>query len=539
MAARFNVFHLSAVSHRGVSPVLLALVLTAGSVADFWARASIELTTASIADIDEAFSAGALTSERLTRLYLQRIEAYDKKGPALNAVLMLNPHALDDARALDAERKSKGARGPLHGIPVLLKANIETAGLPATAGFYGLRDSIANRDAEVTRRLRAAGCVILGLTNMSEFASGPAISTLGGQIRNPHALDRSPQGSSGGSAAAIAARFATFSIGTDTGGSVRGPSAVNGIAGLRPSMGLVGRGGIIPLALSLDTAGPMAPSVADLATVMNVIVGADPRDPTVADREAVDYRAELPQATLQGARLGLIRDYMGADSEADAVIEHAVQVLRSHGAEVMDVPLPRFVPGLMLGSYEAIRDAEFPVQIEAYLSSLSGDNLPRTHADIIQLGNQLLGNPNGRWTPNPVRLQGHRREATTSMTDQPYLSSLNEARTIVTDTMRWLLTRYRLDALISPTSRPARLIAEEGTIVPPGWRAFASMTGWPDLTVPVGFTTNPALPVGMSFLGPAFSEAKILGLGVALERALPVRRLPISTPPLAGERIEY
>ena len=362
---------------------------------ELWARASIELTTASIADINEAFSAGALTSERLTQLYVRRIEAYDKKGPALNAILILNPHALDDARALDAERKSKGPRGPLHGIPVLLKANIETAGLPATAGFYGLRDSIANRDAEVTRRLRAAGCVILGLTNMSEFATGPAISTLGGQIRNPHALDRSPQGSSGGSAAAIAARFATFSIGTDTGGSVRGPAAVTGIAGLRPSLGLVGRGGIIPLALSLDTAGPMAPSVADLAIVLNVIVGADPRDPAVADREPVDYRSELSRATLRGARLGLIRDYMGADSGADAVIEQAVQVLRAHGAEVIDVPLPRFIPGLVLGSYEAIRDAEFRVQIEAYLASLPGAGLPRTHADIIQLGTQLVGKPSG------------------------------------------------------------------------------------------------------------------------------------------------
>jgi amidase len=539
MAERFNVFHLSTVLRPGVLVVLVALVLTPVSGDELWARASIELTTASMADINEAFSAGALTSERLTQLYLRRIEAYDKKGPALNAILMLNPHALDDARTLDAERKSKGPRGPLHGIPVLLKANIETAGLPATAGFYGLRDSIANRDAEVTRRLRAAGCVILGLTNMSEFATGPAISTLGGQIRNPHALDRSPQGSSGGSAAAIAARFATFSIGTDTGGSVRGPSAVTGIAGLRPSLGLVGRGGIIPLALSLDTAGPMAPSVADLAIVLNVIVGADPRDPAVADREPVDYRSELSRATLRGARLGLIRDYMGADSGADAVIEQAVQVLRAHGAEVIDVPLPRFIPGLVLGSYEAIRDAEFRVQIEAYLASLPGAGLPRTHADIIQLGTQLVGKPSGAWIPNPVRLEGHRREATTSMKDQPYLSSINEARKIVTDTLSWLVTRYRLDALISPTSRPARLIAEEGTIVPPGWRTFASMTGWPDLTVPVGFTTNPALPVGMSFLGPAFSEAKLLALGVALERALPVRRLPVFTPPLADERIEY
>ena len=212
----------SSLRRPGTAPALAALVLAAGTSVgvSVEGRASIELTNASIADLQAAFAAGALTSERLTQLYLARIDAYDKKGPALNAILTLNPRAVEDARALDAERKSKGARGPLHGIPVLLKANIAAAGLPWTAGFYGLRDSVAQRDAEVTRRLRAAGCVILGLTNMSEFAAGPAISSLGGQMKNPHALDRSPQGSSGGSGAAIAAAFAAFSIGTDTGGSV-------------------------------------------------------------------------------------------------------------------------------------------------------------------------------------------------------------------------------------------------------------------------------------------------------------------------------
>jgi amidase len=226
------------------------------------ARRTFDLTTASIADIAAAFAAGALSCERLTRLYLARIAAYDQAGPRLNAVRHLNPRAVQDAQALDAERRAGTVRSLLHGIPVLLKANIDVAGWPATAGFHGLRDSIARDDAEQVRRLRRAGCLVLGLTNMSEFASGPALSTLGGQIRNPFAPDRSPAGSSGGSGAAVAAAFSTFALGTDTGGSIRGPSSANGIAGLRPTFGLTGRGGIIPLALSLDTVGPMAGSVA-------------------------------------------------------------------------------------------------------------------------------------------------------------------------------------------------------------------------------------------------------------------------------------
>lgn len=207
---------------------------------------------------------------------------------------------MDEARSLDAERKAKGPRGPLHGIPVLLKANIETVGLPATAGFHGLHHSMPTADAEQTKRFRAAGCVILGLTNMSEFATGPAISTLGGQMHNPQALDRTPAGSSGGNGAAIAAGFAAFALGTDTGGSIRGPSAVNGIVGLKPTFGLAGRGGIIPLALSLDTVGPMARHVADLATVLNVMVGPDPRDSTVVVRSPVDYTTALKSSALNG-----------------------------------------------------------------------------------------------------------------------------------------------------------------------------------------------------------------------------------------------
>src|SRR5262245_3812223 len=282
----------------------LAGVIAATAIVVTSSRAAhtFDLSTASIANINAAFDAGGLASEERTRLYLARIAAYDKAGPTLNSVLRLNPRAVEDARALDTERRASGRRTPLHGIPVLLKANIEVAGWPATAGFYALRDSLAAADAEQTGRLRRAGCVILGLTNMSEFASGPATSTLGGQIRNPFALDRSPAGSSGGNGAALAARFAAFALGTDTGGAIRGPASANGLAGLRPTYGLTGRGGIIPLALSLDTVGPMAGHVADLAAVLNVMAGPDPRDSAAVGRDPMDYTAALVPSALKGAR---------------------------------------------------------------------------------------------------------------------------------------------------------------------------------------------------------------------------------------------
>jgi amidase len=521
--------------------VLTSALIGWAAVARIAGADTFDLTTASIADIQAAFEAGALTSEKLTALYLARIDAYDKTGPTLNAILTLNPRALEDARALDIERQTKGARGPLHGIPVLLKANIETAGLPATAGFYGLRNSIARQDAEQTKRLRAAGCVILGLTNMSEFAAGPAISTLGGQIRNPHALDRTPAGSSGGSGAAIAAGFAAFALGTDTGGSIRGPAAVSGITGLKPTFGLASRGGIIPLALSLDTVGPMARHVADLAAVLNVMVGPDLRDRAVVARESVNYTSGLTVSALKGVRLGLLRDFMKVDPTADAIIEDAVATLRKRGAEVVQITLPRFLVSIVTGGlYDTIRDTEFRHQIEDYLRSVPGADLPKTHADILHLSERLVEEAPRGWVPNNARLESYRREATVgTLRDQPYVSASTAGRAMVRDILGWLLTTERLDAFIGATIPPARLISEESTPAAPGFRTLGSLAGWPDLTVPAGFTQNPMLPVGLSFMGPAFSDAQLLAFGYAFEQARPVRRLPVTTPPLVGERIEY
>ncbi len=512
------------------------------------AATAFDLTSASIADINAAFDAGALTSEHLTELFLKRINAYDKQGPTLRAIITLNPAALDEARALDAERKERGPRGPLHGIPILLKDNTDVAGLPTTAGFYALKDNIATTDAEQTRRLRAAGCVILGKTNMSEFASGSAISTLGGPILNPHDLKRSPSGSSGGSGAGIAAGYAVFALGTDTGGSIRGPSAANGIAGLKPTFGLNGRGGIIPLSLSLDTVGPMARHVSDLAAALNVMAGEDPRDPATKDvaRPPVDYTSGLRRDALKGKRLGLLRDYMKRDAGVDAVIETAVAVLQAQGAEVIEIKLPRFVTGVNAGLYLAIRDPEFRYEIEDYLATLP-EGYPKTHEEIIELSEKIKKDSEDGYFQNENRLKAYKREAKAgTLEDTPYLSALSDGRKIVRENLTWFLESEKLDAFIVPTSSapPSLIKRDEDAPRPPSNSLgsavhLANTTGWPDLIVPAGFTSDPKLPVALSFIGPAFSEARLLALGYAFEQALPILALPVETPKLDGETFEY
>ena len=535
----------SSAPRRSLAPVCLALLLATSLRAD-----NVPLTDASIAQLQSAMTAGTLTSEKLTQLYLARIDAYEKAGPKLHAIINLNPKALDEARALDAERRAGKVRGPLHGIPVLLKDNIDTADLPTTGGFYALRDSIPAQDAEQTRRLRAAGCVILAKTNLSEFASGAAISTLGGQILNPHAVDRSPSGSSGGTAVGVAAGFAAFGLGTDTGGSIRGPAAATGIVGLKPTFGLNGRGGIIPLSLALDTVGPMARNVADVAAALNVMAGPDPRDPATAQgalRISRDYTAGLKKDALRGARLGLLRDFMKGDPGTDAVIETAVAILRHAGATVVDISIPRFVLGVNSGLYLAIRDPEFRYQIDDYLKTLPGKDLPKTHAEIIALSEKVTETTKEGWVPNKDRLDAYKREAKAgSLDDKPYHSALEDGRKIVRENLEWFIAKEKLDAFIVPTSsRPPDAIRRSETPAaggPPrvnnGSAAhLANVSGWPDLVVPAGFTSDPVLPVTLSFIGPAFSEARLLALGYAFEQALPARMLPVTTPALPGEAI--
>ena len=327
-----------------LSLLSLALVATPRGTA-----AELKIETATIPEIQAAFAKGTLTSEKLTELYLARVAAYDKQGPTINAVITLNPHAVAEAKALDAERKAGKVRGPLHGIPIVLKDNINTFDLPTTGGSQMLEGSIPPDDAFVVKKLRAAGAIIVAKVNLSEWAgSGGSVggvtdleiikqgfipngfSSMGGQTLNPHDLTRGPSGSSGGTGASIAAAFAQFGLGTDTGGSVRGPSTANGIVGLKPTRGLMSRDGVIPLALSYDTAGPMARNVTDVAIALGVMTGVDAADEATAPSKGnfkTDYTPYLKLGSLKGARIGVARDFTGKDPEVDRVVNETVVTL--------------------------------------------------------------------------------------------------------------------------------------------------------------------------------------------------------------------
>src|SRR3954464_13383008 len=285
----------------------IALLLATVALTPAFAR-TLDLDSATIADINAAFDAGTLTAEKLVTLCLARITAFDRKGPDLHAVMTLNPKALETARALDAERKAKGRRSPLHGIPVVLKDNYDTFDMPTTGGSVLLEGSVPAKDPFVVKKLRDAGAIVLAKLNMSEFASGGAYSSLGGQSRNPHDLARTPSGSSGGTGVAIAAGYAPLGMGTDTGGSIRGPSTSNGIVGLKPTHGLLSRTGIIPLALSFDTGGPVGRTVSDVAVALGIMTGVDPADAATKKSEGAfqtDYTRDLRTDALKGARIGI------------------------------------------------------------------------------------------------------------------------------------------------------------------------------------------------------------------------------------------
>src|SRR5262249_42431370 len=350
----------------------VAVAVLAGSIALRAAR-TIDLDAATIADLNAAFKAGTLTSEKLIQMCLARIQAYDRQGPSLHAVITLNPKALETARALDAERRAKGPRSPLHGIPIVLKDNYDTADMPTTGGSVLLEGWQPPDDAFIVKKLRAAGAIVLAKVNMSEFASGPARSSLGGQSLNPHDLTRTPSGSSGGTGVAVAAAYAPLGFGTDTGGSIRGPSTSNGIVGLKPTHGLVSRTGIIPLSLTFDTGGPMARSVADIAVALGVVAGADAADTATKKGEGkfeTDYTKYLEADALKGARIGVARDFLGVDQDVDWVIDASIESMKRSGATLVDVRFPKWLLDSKDEFYNAIRRPEFTVQIADYLATL-------------------------------------------------------------------------------------------------------------------------------------------------------------------------
>lgn len=525
---------------RGWAGPVVSIVVAVAVAAPPAAAQDLALSEATVADLQAAFDAGTLTSERLVSLYLARIEAYDQQGPALNAVLWLNDAALERARALDDERRSTGPRSPLHGIPVVLKDNVDTGDMPTTAGSILLAGSVPPDDAFLVRRLREAGAIVLAKVNMSEFASGVPASSISGFIRNPHDTSRTPSGSSGGTGAAIAASFAQLGIGTDTGGSVRGPSTANGIVGLKPTLGLVSRDGIVPLALSFDTAGPMARSVHDVAAMLTVLAGVDAADPaTEASRGRAldDYTTVLDAGALEGARIGVARQFTGADGEVDWVFDAALSAMRDAGAEVVEVTFPEWLLAEKGEWYTTIRWREFRSQIPDYLATLDGD-VPRTLADLVDRSTRMLSTTPDGAMPNPTRWSlFQREEAAGSLDDYEYVAMKEFGLPMVREIVGGVLASHELDAIAYPTSptRPAPLEIDVATGTTTATN-LANLTGFPDLIVPAGFTSD-RLPVGISLLGPAFSEARLLALGYAFEQRTRVRRDPATTPPLGGETV--
>ena len=523
---------------------LLAIFCFASAVT---LAAEVELTAATIEEVNTAIDAGELNSVELVELFLDRIDAYDKQGPAINAVLTLNPEALEQARALDEERARSGRRSPLHGIPVLLKDNMDTADLPTTAGSFLLQDSIPPDDAFIVQQLREAGAIILAKLNMSEFASGGAMNSLGGPTYNPHDTTRSPAGSSGGTGAAIAAGYAMMGLGTDTGGSVRGPSSANGIVGLKTTHGLLSRDGVVPLALSFDTVGPMARSVYDVAVSLGVMTGIDPADDSTIKSEGLyhtDYTQFLDADALDGAKIGVARVFMDSDPEVDWIIESALQTMRDAGAEVVDIKIPGWLMDVRGRFYRAIRYREFRAQVEDYLATI-GPEYPKTLDDIIKQSMRLTSRREDGAIPNPGRWNLMMSEDDSGeLEDYEYIAVRDHALPLVQSVMAGIMRDNELDVIVYPTSttRPGRVDPDPNPNGAPGGGGspvtLANMSGFPDIIVPAGFT-GMGLPITISFMGPAFSEPRLLGLGYAFEQLTKARRLPVYTPALEGEEISY
>jgi len=489
---------------------------------------SPDYTEVGIAELHDRMQRGELRSEDLVRWYLDRIEAIDDAGVTLNAVIEVNPDAVAEARALDQEWRQSGPRGPLHGIPVILKANIDTADTMATsAGSLALAEHRAAQDAFIVRRLRDAGAVILGKANLSEWAnfrstrSSSGWSSVGGQTRNPYDTARNPCGSSSGSAVAVAANLTTVAVGTETDGSVMCPAGTNGVVGIKPTVGLLSRSGIIPIAHTQDTAGPMARTVRDAAILLSAMTGADPADPaSAAAPDAVtDYAAALAADGLQGRRIGVIRSYAGAGShpDVDAIFESSIEVLRQQGATIVD-PVNPDMSGISAAEREVLY-YEFRTDLNHYLVD-SGASL-HSLTEIIRF--------NEEHAAAVMPFFGQERMLAAAekgpLTEQAYLDALEASAVEARKRIDAVLDDNDLDALIAPTNGPAWLTDHvNGDTFRIGSSSYAAVSGYPNVTVPAGFVAG--LPIGLSFMGAAFSEQRLIGMAYAFEQATLARRPP-------------
>ncbi|MDI1296987.1 MAG: amidase [bacterium] len=486
-----------------------------------------------IAALSTDLAAGRTTSEKAVRAYLKRIAAMDRRGPHLNAIVTLNPQALAQARALDAERRAGHVRGPLHGVPILLKDNIEAAGMPTTAGSLALAANDPGRDSPVAAALKVKGAIILGKTNLSEWAnfrSERAMSGwsgVGGLTRNPYALDRTTCGSSSGSGAAVAAGFAPGAIGSETNGSIICPSSVMGLVGLKPTIGLVPRTHIVPISHSQDTAGPMARSVRDVAILFSALIAADPGDPTTEDAmaHAHDYAAALNPAAIKGMRIGVLRG--GGQPELLARFDAAIKRLEAAGAVLVEVQKPaawESGAGMAAASYDVLL-YEFKADVNAYLASTRPDQVPsRTLADLIAF--------DAAHKDQEMPLFGQDIFATAQvkagLDDPAYKAARAKSlRLAGKEGIDAMLADAQVAMLVTISYGPAWLsdtVWGDQYEGPGGSTGPAAIAGYPHLTVPMGQVRG--LPVGLSFIGPAFAEQALLDAGYAFEQAAELRLRP-------------
>jgi amidase len=503
-----------------------------------FAISPFDLEEATIADLQAGMSAGRTTSHSITQQYIARIEELDRKGPTLRHVLEINPDALSIADSLDQERKSGRVRGPLHGIPILLKDNIDTADrMTTTAGSLALEGSIPLQDAFIAAKLRSAGAVLLGKSNLSEWAnfrsthSSSGWSGRGGQAKNPYVLDRNPCGSSSGSGGAVSANLCAAAIGSETDGSVVCPSAANGIVGIKPTLGLVSRTGIIPIAHSQDTAGPMARTVRDVAIILNALSGIDTRDATTMvnrSRGQLDYTRFLDANGLRGARIGVARTkFFGYSDVTDKLVNDAIDAMKAQGAVIVD-PANIETAGKFDDSELDVLLYEFKADLNTYLAGLGPKAPVRTLQDVIDF-NEHHKDQEMPWFGQELFVQA---QAKGPLTEKKYRDALAKNRKMSrTDGIDATMKKYKLDAIVAPTGSPPWVTdLVNGDHYSGGSSTPAAVAGYPNINVPAGYSHD--LPVGISFFGRAYSEPTLIKLAYAYEQATKHRRAPQFIPSL-------
>ena len=492
---------------------------------------AFELDELTVGDLQNGMASRKFTAHSLARKYLDRIEDVDKHGPNINSIIELNPEALAIAAELDRERKARGLRGPLHGIPVLIKDNIDTHDrMTTTAGSLALGGSIPLQDSFVAKKLRDAGAVILGKTNLSEWAnfrsshSSSGWSGRGGQTKNPYVLDRNPCGSSSGTGAAIAANLAAIGVGTETDGSVVCPSSANSLVGIKPTLGLISRAGIIPIAHSQDTAGPMTRNVTDAALLLGVLVGSDARDDATrasAGKSFADYGKFLDANGLRGARIGVHRKGFGFNDAVDKVMNDSLDIMKKRGAVIVD---PADIPtqGKFDDSELEVLLYEFKADLNSYLASLGGRAPVKSLKEIIDFNEQYRD----REMPFFGQDLFIKAQSKGPLTDKAYRDALAKNRRLSRkEGIDAVMDKFRLDALVAPTGGPAWPTDWlNGDHFTGGYSTASAVAGYPHITVPAGYVFG--LPVGISFFGRAWSEPTLIKFAYAFEQATKVRRVP-------------